>query len=292
MIVSFRSYCSQLMVWMAFATFISGCASKPEEITKPVVPAQPSFTGLRIEQGPSSLGCEPRRHPATILVLHHTAGSLPSSLEILQGKDPKHRVGVHYVVTDEPKPRVIRMVPEEMAAFHAGKSTWGKLDGLNHHSIGIEVINYDGNVYPSSDAQADIIFALCAEIIRRHDIKPWNVVAHSDIAVGRKIDPGSKFPWAKLAKLGIGASPLPDELQERIVRGRVATPAHFRQLLKDYGYAVGPDDAGLKLSVEAFQRHFRPAKFDGLIDVESTAILECLVRRYQSTPYRAVEVRP
>jgi N-acetyl-anhydromuramyl-L-alanine amidase AmpD len=277
---------------MAFATFISGCASKPEEITKPVVPAQPSFTGLRIEQGPSSLGCEPRRHPATILVLHHTAGSLPSSLEILQGKDPKHRVGVHYVVTDEPKPRVIRMVPEEMAAFHAGKSTWGKLDGLNHHSIGIEVINYDGNVYPSSDAQADIIFALCAEIIRRHDIKPWNVVAHSDIAVGRKIDPGSKFPWAKLAKLGIGASPLPDELQERIVRGRVATPAHFRQLLKDYGYAVGPDDAGLKLSVEAFQRHFRPAKFDGLIDVESTAILECLVRRYQSTPYRAVEVRP
>jgi N-acetylmuramoyl-L-alanine amidase len=277
---------------MAFATFISGCASKPEEITKPVVPAQPSFTGLRIEQGPSSLGCEPRRHPATILVLHHTAGSLPSSLEILQGKDPKHRVGVHYVVTDEPKPRVIRMVPEEMAAFHAGKSSWGKLDGLNHHSIGIEVINYDGNVYPYSDAQADIIFALCAEIIRRHDIKPWNVVAHSDIAVGRKIDPGSKFPWAKLAKLGIGASPLPDELQERIVRGRVATPAHFRQLLKDYGYAVGPDDAGLKLSVEAFQRHFRPAKFDGLIDVESTAILECLVRRYQSTPYRAVEVRP
>ena len=292
MIVSFRSYCSQLMVWMVFATFISGCASKTEEITKPVVPAQPSFTGLRIEQGPSSLGCEPRRHPATILVLHHTAGSLPSSLEILQGKDPKHRVGVHYVVTDEPKPRVIRMVPEEMAAFHAGKSSWGKLDGLNHHSIGIEVINYDGNVYPYSDAQADIIFALCAEIIRRHDIKPWNVVAHSDIAVGRKIDPGSKFPWAKLAKLGIGASPLPDELQERIVRGRVATPAHFRQLLKDYGYAVGPDDAGLKLSVEAFQRHFRPAKFDGLIDVESTAILECLVRRYQSTPYRAVEVRP
>jgi len=292
MIVSFRSYCSQFMVWMAFATFISGCASKPEEITKPVVAAQPSFTGLRIEQGPSSLGCEPRRQPVSILVLHHTAGSLPSSLEILQGKDPKHRVGVHYVVTDEPKPRVIRMVPEEMAAFHAGKSTWGKLDGLNHHSIGIEVINYDGNVYPYSDAQADIIFALCAEIIRRHDIKPWNVVAHSDIAVGRKIDPGSKFPWAKLAKLGIGASPLPDELKERIVRGRVATPAHFRRLLKDYGYAVGPDDAGLKLAVEAFQRHFRPAKFDGLIDVESTAILECLVRRYQSTPYRAVEVRP
>lgn len=292
MIASFRSYCCQLAIYSAFAAFFSGCASAPETKLPPKVEQKPVFTGLTIEQGPTSLGCEPRRSPVTILVLHHTAGSLPSSLDILQGKDPKHRVGVHYVVTDEAKPRVIRMVPEDKAAFHAGKSTWGKLDGLNQHSIGIEIINYDGNVYPYSDAQADIIFALCAEIIRRHDIKPRNVVAHSDIAVGRKIDPGSKFPWAKLAKLGIGAAPLPDEFKERLVRGRVATPAHFRQLLKDYGYAVGPDDAGLKLSVEAFQRHFRPAKIDGIVDVESTAILECLVRRYQSTPYRAVEIRP
>jgi N-acetyl-anhydromuramyl-L-alanine amidase AmpD len=271
---------------MAFATFISGCASKPEEITKPVVPAQPSFTGLRIEQGPSSLGCEPRRHPATILVLHHTAGSLPSSLEILQGKDPKHRVGVHYVVTDEPKPRVIRMVPEEMAAFHAGKSTWGKLDGLNHHSIGIEVINYDGNVYPYSDAQADIIFALCEEIIRRHDIKPWNVLAHSDIAVGRKVDPGSKFPWAKLASLGIGAWPLPNEVADNLKMKRDLTPGHVRSLLTAYGYALEPGEVGLKLGVEAFQRHFRSAKVDGLIDHETVAILEALLRRYQPKAYR------
>jgi N-acetyl-anhydromuramyl-L-alanine amidase AmpD len=280
------------MVLSVFSALLTGCASSPETpAAKPVIEV-PVFTGLRVEQGPTSLGCEPRRHPVSILVLHHTAGSLPSSLEILQGKDPKHRVGVHYVVTDEAKPRVIRMVPEEMAAFHAGKSSWGKLEGLNQHSIGIEVISYDGNVYPYSDAQTDIIFALCAEIIRNHDIKPWNIVAHSDIAIGRKIDPGSKFPWAKLAKLGIGASPLPDELKERLALGRVATPAHFRQLLKAYGYAVGPDEAALKLATEAFQRHFRPAKIDGVIDVESTAILECLVRRYQSSPYRPAIVRP
>ena len=292
MIVSIRSYCSQIMVFMVLLALISGCASSPEIPAAKPLGDVPAFTGLRIEQGPTSLGCEPRLQPVTILVLHHTAGSLPSSLETLQGKDPKHRVGVHYVVTDEPKPRVIRMVPEEMAAFHAGKSSWGKLEGLNQHSIGIEIINYDGNVYPYSDAQADIIFALCAEIIRRHDIKPWNVVAHSDIAVGRKIDPGSKFPWAKLAKLGVGASPLPDELKERLASGRVATPDYFRSLLRDYGYAVGPDEAALKLAVEAFQRHFRPAKIDGAIDVECTAILECLVRRYRSPPYRPAVVRP
>ena len=228
----------------------------------------------------------------TILVLHHTAGSLPSSLITLQGKDPNHRVGVHYVVTDEPKPRVIRMVPEELAAYHAGKSSWGKLEGLNQHSIGIEIINYDGNIYPYSDAQADIIFALCADIIRRHDIKPWNVVAHSDIAVGRKIDPGSKFPWGSLAKLGIGAAPLPDELKERLASGRVASPEHFRRMLGDYGYAVEPEEAGLKLAVQAFQRHFRPAKVDGVIDAESTAVLECLVRRYNSPYWRRPGIRP
>ena len=283
-----RSYYAPAML---LSLFLSGCATQSEA---PVMaPLQvPAFTGLSIEQGPTSLGCETRKQPVTLLILHHTAGSLPSSLEILQGKDPKHRVGVHYVVTDEAKPRVIRMVPEEMAAYHAGKSSWGKLEGLNQHSIGIEIINYDGNVYPYSDAQADIIFALCAEIIRRHDIKPWNVVAHSDIAVGRKIDPGSKFPWAKLAKLGVGASPLPDELKERLAHGRIATPTFFRRLLTDYGYAVAPDDAGLKLAVEAFQRHFRPSKIDGVIDGECTAILECLVRRYQSPTYRSTQVRP
>jgi len=292
MFASIRSYCRQLAISSAFVAFFTGCATAPEVKSPPRQDEKPAFTGLPIEQGPTSLGCEPRRVPVTILVLHHTAGSLPSSLEILQGKDPKHRVGVHYVVTDEAKPRVIRMVPEHLAAYHAGKSTWGKLDGLNQHSIGIEVINYDGNVYPYSEAQTEILFALCAEIIRRHDIKPWNVVAHSDIAVGRKIDPGSKFPWARLAKLGIGASPLPEELKERLASGRVATPAFFRRLLTDYGYAVPPEDAGLKLGVEAFQRHFRPAKIDGVIDAECTAILECLVRRYQSPPYRPAAVRP
>ncbi len=292
MIASIRSYCRQFAIYSAIVALFTGCATAPVVELPKKAEEKAAFTGLTIEQGPPSLGCEPRRQPVSILVLHHTAGSLPSSLDILQGKDPKHRVGVHYVVTDEAKPRAIRMVPEDKAAFHAGKSTWGKLEGLNQHSIGIEIINYDGNVYPYSDAQTDIIFALCAEIIRRHDIKPWNVVAHSDIAVGRKIDPGSKFPWAKLAKLGIGASPLPDELKERIAHGHLATPAFFRRLLTDYGYAVGPDDAGLKLAVEAFQRHFRPAKIDGIIDVECTAILECLVRRYRSPSYRSVPVRP
>jgi N-acetyl-anhydromuramyl-L-alanine amidase AmpD len=268
-----------------------GCTTTTQPEAKPVA-VEPKFTGLVIEQGPGSLGSEPRKETVTCLILHHTAGSLPSSLDILQGKDPKHKVGVHYLVTDEPKPRVIRMVPENLAAYHAGKSAWGKLTNLNQNSVGIEIINYDGNVYPYSDAQAEIIFSLCAEIIRRNDIKPWNVLAHSDIAVGRKVDPGSKFPWAKLASLGIGAWPLPNEVTENLAKKRKLAPNYVRGLLTAYGYVLEPGDAGLKLGVEAFQRHFRPTKVDGLVDNETVAILEALLRRYQPKSYREAKFKP
>jgi len=286
-----RSYCRFGMAWVMISAGFVGCTTTTQPETQPIE-VEPKFTGLVIEQGPGSLGAEPRKEPVSCLILHHTAGSLPSSLEILQGKDPKHKVGVHYVVTDEPKPRVIRMVPENMSAYHAGKSAWGKLINLNQNSIGIEIINYDGNVYPYSDAQADIIFALCEEIIRRHHIKPWNVLAHSDIAVGRKVDPGSKFPWAKLASLGIGAWPLPNEVADNLKKKGDLSPGHVRSLLTAYGYTLEPGDVGLKLGVEAFQRHFRSTKVDGLIDNESVAILEALLRRYQSKAYREAEFKP
>jgi N-acetyl-anhydromuramyl-L-alanine amidase AmpD len=286
-----RSYCRYGLALIVISVGFVGCSTTTKPEPKPPV-VESKFTGLVIEQGPGSLGAEPRKEPVTCLILHHTAGSLPSSLEILQGKDPKHKVGVHYVVTDEPKPRVIRMVPENLAAYHAGKSAWGKLTNLNQNSIGIEIINYDGNVYPYSDAQAEIIFALCTEIIRRHDIKPWNVLAHSDIAVGRKVDPGLKFPWAKLSSLGIGAWPLTNEVAENLAKKNKLAPSHVRNLLVAYGYVLEPGDAGLKLGVEAFQRHFRPAKVDGLVDNETVAILEALLRRYQPKAYREVRFKP
>ena len=286
-----RSYCRFGLAWAVVSLGFVGCGTTKKPETKSAL-MEPKFKSLVIEQGPGSLGAELRKEPVTCLILHHTAGSLPSSLDILQGKDPKHKVGVHYLVTDEPKPRVIRMVPENLAAYHAGKSAWGKLTNLNQNSIGIEIINYDGNVYPYSDVQAAILFSLCEEIIRRHDIKPWNVLAHSDIAVGRKVDPGSKFPWAKLASLGIGAWPLPNEVLENLSKKYKLGPNYVRSLLTAYGYVLEPGDAGLKLGVEAFQRHFRPTKVDGVVDNETVAILEALLRRYQPKSFREAKFKP
>lgn len=196
------------------------------------------------------------------------------------------------MVTDEAKPRVIRMVPDDMSAYHAGRGSWGSVTSLNQHSIGIEIINLDGNIHPYSEAQADILFALCADIIRRHDIKPWNVVAHSDIAIGRKIDPGTKFPWAKLASLGVGAWPWQMDVDNAVDRKVDLSPENARRLLASYGYGVEPGDAGLKECMTAFQRHFRPANIDGIIDNESVIILEALLRRYHPATYQALRVTP
>lgn len=231
-------------------------------------------------QGPASEGCEPRSQAITHLVLHHTGGSLPSSLKTLEGKEEGRPVGVHYVVSDEPTPRVIDMVPESYAAYHAGKSAWGSAEGLNQHSIGIEIINLDGNRHPYPAEQVELILALCEEIVRRHGILPVNVVAHSDIAVGRKIDPGSLFPWRHLAEHGIGAWPLAVDVEEFLALP-VPDESVSRSLLTAYGYRLEPGREGLRLGVEAFQRHFRPHRVDGTMDAETAALLRALLRRYR-----------
>jgi len=197
-------------------------------------------------------------------------------------------VGAHYVVSDEPVPRVLDMVPESYAAYHAGKSAWGDVEGLNHRSIGIEIVNLDGNKHPYPAEQVELILALCDEIIRRHGISPVNVVAHSDIAPGRKIDPGALFPWRHLAEHGIGAWPLAVDVEE-FLDYPVPDEDRSRRLLTAYGYRLEPGPQGLRVGIEAFQRHFRPHRVDGTMDIETSARLRALLRRYrpeitQATP--------
>jgi N-acetyl-anhydromuramyl-L-alanine amidase AmpD len=279
-----RTEYTAFLLLLSLAAAFSGCSTAGGPPAKlPLL--QQTSSGLRIEQGAASQGAEPRRSPIQALILHHTAGTLASSYDVLQGKKSDHRVGIHYLVTDEAKPRVIAMVPEAKSAFHAGKSAWRQFDSLNQHSIGIEIINLDGNVHPYSAAQKEVIASLCADILRRNPgIAPTEVLAHSDIAVGRKVDPGLLFPWAELAAKNVGAWPLPADVAAFAKSAPTADAAELRRLLLTYGYAVEPGDGGLKLAVESFQRHFRPRKVDGVADGETVAILRALVKRYRTGP--------
>lgn len=274
---------SLLLVLMT--VLISGCASAPSGVPAKLPVAEHAPAGLRIEQGADSLGSETRKVPVQALILHHTGGNLAGSYDVLQGRKSSHRVGIHYLVTDENPPRIIAMVPESKVAYHAGKSAWRQFDGLNQPSIGIEIINLDGNIHRYPVAQQELVAKLCADILRRHpSILPTEVLAHSDIAIGRKIDPGLLFPWADFAARGIGAWPLQTDVDAFLKTSTKVDAAEVRRLLQTYGYAVEAGDTGLKLALEAFQRHFRAKKVDGLADAETVAILRALVKRYRVGP--------
>jgi N-acetylmuramoyl-L-alanine amidase len=290
------SYLKSLAVLCSILA-ISGCgttSSKDSVVTSDgLVVVNPK---LSIIQGPASAGVEARKQPISILVLHHTASSLPSALETLQGRTKGHVVGVHYLVSAEaPKARIFRMCPDSLAAFHAGKSAWGKFEGLNQSSLGIEIVNYDGNINPYPKPQVEAVLALAQHLVTTHQISPENVVAHSDIAVGRKIDPGSLFPWEYFAANGVGAWPDAKDVQlfRVLLKSKKLSNVAIQQLLRAYGYRLDDNtDKTLGLAIEAFQRHFRGSKVDGVADDETVAILQALVKKYRRGSSKAASPTP
>ena len=114
--------------------------------------------------------------------------------------DPTAQVSAHYLIDEDGT--VVRMVAEEMRAWHAGKSFWRGVRDLNSTSIGIELANpgHDHGYRAFPEAQIVALMELAREIVERHGIAPDNIVGHSDIAPGRKIDPGELFPWRRLGR--------------------------------------------------------------------------------------------
>jgi len=215
-----------------------------------------------------SPNADTRPCPIDTLVLHYT-GMQSAQAAIDRLRDPEARVSSHYVVDEDGS--IIRLVPEELRAWHAGISYWRGRRVLNDGSIGIEIVN-PGHAWgyrPFPAAQIEAVMMLCQGILGRHAIPPGNVVAHSDIAPDRKEDPGELFPWAKLARHGIGLWADCD--------GGDTAPAG-----RDLGpklAALGYDVAAMPLDVilRAFQRHWRQEAVTGLADAGSAARLDALL---------------
>jgi len=208
-----------------------------------------------------------RDAPVSILVLHYT-GMRDAASAIQRLTDPEAKVSAHYLVAEDGQ--ILRMVDESKRAWHAGRSYWRGLTGLNSHSIGIEIVNpgHEFGYRPFPDAQIDALIPLVADIVKRYRITRGNVVGHSDIAPARKEDPGELFPWSKLAKLRL-ALPRPT----KNLMDPHWTDAGFLLALERFGYDVTDGVA----AVRAFQRRFRPELIDGLIDGECRAILLALL---------------
>lgn len=200
------------------------------------------------------------------LVLHYTELPLDRSLDILCDEARPHRVSAHYVLGEDGA--LYRLVPEDRVAWHAGRSHWRGREALNTTSIGVEIVNLHGDRHDYPEVQIAALVDLCHGIIARHPaIVPRNIVGHSDIAPKRKIDPGLRFPWAKLAARGVGLWPRPGA---RPLEGDAQTA------LQRFGYPSAVDVTTADI-IATFQRRFRPARVDGIADPETRALLADLL---------------
>lgn len=205
--------------------------------------------------------------PITMVVLHYT-GMPDAASAIARLSDPEAKVSAHYVVAEDGQ--VVRMVDESKRAWHAGKSFWRGVTDVNSASVGIEIVNpgHEFGYRPFPIAQIDAVIGLLHEVTLRYRITRGNVVGHSDIAPARKDDPGELFPWDRLARLRL-ALPSPT----KNLMDPHWTDAGFLLALERFGYDVTDSLA----AVRAFQRRFRPATIDGIIDGECRAKLLALL---------------
>jgi N-acetylmuramoyl-L-alanine amidase len=205
-----------------------------------------------------------RSLPVSMVVLHYTEMK-PVGTALERLTDPEAKVSAHYLITEEGG--VIRLVPEDKRAWHAGSSFWRGIPDVNSASIGIELdhpghgLGYRG----FAEAQIDALIPLLARIVKHYDIPRANVVGHSDVAPMRKVDPGELFPWDRLARHKL-CLPKPECLA-------AGNPFHnegsFFLALERFGYDI-TDPAK---AVEAFERRWRPERISGVPDGEVAAIL-------------------
>jgi N-acetylmuramoyl-L-alanine amidase len=204
----------------------------------------------------------------SMLVLHYT-GMQSGAAAIERLCDSEAKVSSHYVVEEDGT--IWRLVPELRRAFHAGVSCWQGEHNLNRVSIGIEIVNpgHEFGYRPFPAAQMAAVEALCRDILSRHRIPPHRVVGHSDIAPDRKSDPGELFDWPGLARVGIGIWPEPAPGIARRRGQGVGVLERTRGLanLGAVGYCVSA--ANPAIAVAAFQRRYRPERWDGLLDGET-----------------------
>ena len=217
------------------------------------------------------------------LILHYT-GMETADIACNWLCVPESRVSCHYLIDEQGG--IVQMVGEEMRAWHAGVSSWEGETDINSCSIGIEIHNsgHAGD-YPDFPAtQMRMVAALSRDIVQRHGILPQHVLAHSDIAPGRKIDPGEKFDWRFLHGEGVGHWVPPAAISSGayLQQGDGGTTVLALQgLLKMYGYGIdltGEYDERTRVVVEAFQRHFRPTRVDGVADQSTIATLHALLQ--------------
>ncbi|WP_281301285.1 MULTISPECIES: N-acetylmuramoyl-L-alanine amidase [unclassified Iodidimonas] len=220
------------------------------------------------------------RHPLLgrdlpdLVVLHYT-GMISAKAALARLCDPRSLVSAHYLIDEDGT--LYGLVAEDHRAWHAGKSCWEGISDVNSRSIGIELVNpgHGLGYRPFPAPQIDRLIALLHDIRQRHPIADWHLLGHSDVAPARKIDPGERFPWALLARHGLGLFP---EIETLDPACNISV-TDLQYDLMAFGYDLDPNglyDHKTMQIVRAAQRHFTPDHITGVAQPELVAFLKAL----------------
>ena len=193
-----------------------------------------------------------RRYASIDMIILHYTGMKTAQEALDKLCNPTSNVSAHYLIFENGD--IYNLVEEEFRAWHAGISSWQDKEDVNSRSIGIEIVNpgHEFGYVPFKEEQIRSVITLCQDIMRRYQIKPQNVLAHSDVAPMRKKDPGEFFPWKKLANKGIGLWTDDFMMPKKSVQ----------EMLSEIGYDTTDELSALT----AFQRHFYPESLLELAD--------------------------
>ena len=201
---------------------------------------------------------EKRAEKISLLVFHCFALNTIEMLSVFE----KTNTGVHYIIMRNGT--ILNLIDENAVAKHAGISSWRQIkENVNAKSIGIELQNSLMGNKDYTKAQIRSLIKLSKDIIKRHKIEPQNVVGHSDIAPCRKPDPGKFFPWAELAKNGVG---IWKKIQNLPEKNCVLDKEKILELLQTIGY----DTTDLTAAIYAFVTRFMPQKINARKDIIQT----------------------
>lgn len=244
-------------------------------------PDSPLVSAVHVAKNAEARRCDAK---PSLLILHYT-GMASAAKAVNWLACEESGVSCHYVVDSDGQ--ITQLVPEHARAWHAGVSCWRGETDVNSHSIGVEIQN-PGHEHGYPDfplAQLDAVIALAKDVTHRHRIAADGVLAHSDVAPGRKIDPGEKFDWAYLAKAGIGLwvrpSPVRSDDSGFALGDRDLRIERTQRRLAKYGYNVsvsGELNEQTGKVLQAFQLHFRPLRVDGRLDRSTELTLERLIQ--------------
>ena len=212
------------------------------------------------------------------IIIHYT-GMKKESTAIKRLQDPKSKVSAHYLIKRNGE--IINLVPDLFEAWHAGVSSWKHFKSLNKNSIGIEITN-PGHKHGYKKFSKKQIFSLqklLKILVKKYRIKKEYILGHSDIAPGRKKDPGEKFPWEMLAKNKLSFWHNLNQKKIKKFREKNLINKVDESLFLKNLYKIGYNNVkkfkshkNIKYLTQAFQRRFRQSLVNGNIDKECLLI--------------------